>query len=114
VALLLAVGNRELSIKLMDLLSKWMKNCTSMEEIQELIGMEQFLNMLPENEQQWAIEQNPKTCIQAWELKSPDIALPHRYLLDVTFEKGPQTGHCVLIHSCCLLVCVVSVELNTI
>ena len=67
-----------------------MKNCTSMEEIQELMGMEQFLNTLPANEQQWAIEQNPKTCIQAWELKSPDIALSHRYLLDVTLETGPQ------------------------
>ncbi|KAL5509796.1 hypothetical protein EMCRGX_G005226 [Ephydatia muelleri] len=30
--------NRELSVKLMDLLRKWMKSCTSMEEIQELIA----------------------------------------------------------------------------
>ena len=60
--------NRELSVKLMDLLRKWMKSCTSMEEIQELIGMEHFLNTLPANKQLWVMERKPKTCIQAGEL----------------------------------------------
>eukprot|EP00731_Ephydatia_muelleri_P004053 Em0002g229a len=60
--------NRELSVKLMDLLRKWMKSCTSMEEIQELIGMEQFLNTLPANKRLWVMERKPKTCIQAGEL----------------------------------------------
>ena len=60
--------NRELSVMLMDLLRKWMRSCTSMEEIQELIGMEQFLNTLPANKRLWVMERKPKTCIQAGEL----------------------------------------------
>ena len=36
-----------------------------MEEIQELIGMEQFLNTLPANKRLWVMERKPKTCIQA-------------------------------------------------
>ena len=39
-----------------------------MEEIQELIGMEQFLNTLPANKRLWVMERKPKTCIQAGEL----------------------------------------------
>eukprot|EP00731_Ephydatia_muelleri_P003621 Em0001g3621a len=39
--------NREFSVRLMDLLQKWTKGKTSVDEIQQVIGMEQFLNSLP-------------------------------------------------------------------
>ena len=67
----MALGKKQtgkLSVKLMDLLRKWMKSCTSMEEIQKLIGMEQFLNTLPANKRPWVMKRKSKTCNQAGEL----------------------------------------------
>ena len=52
----------------MDLLRKWTKSCTSKEEVQDLIGMEQLFNMLSANKRLWVIERKLKMCIQAGEL----------------------------------------------
>ena len=39
--------NRELAMRLMDLQDKWLKTLSSMREIKEVIGIEQFLTTLP-------------------------------------------------------------------
>lgn len=37
-------GYTEMAIRVMDLLQKWMRECTSMEEVMELVAVEQILN----------------------------------------------------------------------
>ena len=39
--------NRELTLRLMDMQNKWLKKCSTVAEMQEVIGIEQFLNTLP-------------------------------------------------------------------
>eukprot|EP00731_Ephydatia_muelleri_P003650 Em0001g3650a len=60
--------NREFSVRLMDLLQKWTKGKTSVDEIQQVIGMEQFLNSLPLEKRLWLVERKPGSCIAAGEL----------------------------------------------
>eukprot|EP00731_Ephydatia_muelleri_P002993 Em0001g2993a len=60
--------NREFSVRLMDLLQKWMKGKTSVDEIQQVIGMEQFLNSLPLEKRLWLVERKPGSCVAAGEL----------------------------------------------
>ena len=60
--------NRELAVRLMDLLGKWLKECNSVEEVRESIGIEQFFNTLPEEKRLWVTERKPETCLKAGEL----------------------------------------------
>ena len=55
--------NRELAVKLMDLQRKWQKGCESIEELQEIVGKEQFYNSLKLR----IMERRPKTCVEAGE-----------------------------------------------
>ena len=55
--------NRELAVRLWTLLRKWTKSCTSKEEVQDLIGMEQLFNTLSANKRLCVMERKPKTCI---------------------------------------------------
>ena len=61
--------NREYAAKLMDLQRKWLKeHTTSVEQMQEVIGLEQFLNSLPMEKRVWVYEKKPKTFVEAGEL----------------------------------------------
>ena len=61
--------NREYAVKLMDLQRKWLKeHTTSVEQMQEAIGLEQFLNSLPMEKRVWVYEKKPDTCVRAGEL----------------------------------------------
>eukprot|EP00731_Ephydatia_muelleri_P022383 Em0014g974a len=60
--------NRETATRLMDLLGKWMKEHQTAREIQQVIGLEQFLNTLPLEKRLWVHERKPKTCVEAGEL----------------------------------------------
>ena len=61
--------NREYAVKLMDLQRKWLKeHTTTVEQMQEAIGLEQFLNSLPTEKRVWVYEKKPKTCVEAGEL----------------------------------------------
>ena len=40
-------SNRELALRLMDWQGKWLKECKKVEEVMALVGIEQFLNILP-------------------------------------------------------------------
>ena len=39
--------NRELAVRLLVLQTKWLKKCTSIEEVNEQVALEQFLNTFP-------------------------------------------------------------------
>ena len=53
--------NREYAVKLMDLQRKWLKeHSASVEQMQEAIGLEQFLNSLPGEKRVWVYEKKPK------------------------------------------------------
>ena len=60
--------NRELAMRLMDLQDKWLKTPSSMREIKEVIGIEQFLTTLPLEKRAWVKERKPETCVKAGEL----------------------------------------------
>ena len=60
--------NRELAVRLMDLLGKWLKECNSLEEVREYVGMEQFFNTLPAEKRLWVTERKPESCVKAGEL----------------------------------------------
>ena len=60
--------NRELAVRLMDLLGKWLKECNSVEEVREYIGIEQFFNTLPAEKRLWVTEHKPETYVKAGEL----------------------------------------------
>ena len=60
--------NRELAMRLMDLQDKWLKTPSSVQEIKEVIGIEQFLTTLPLEKRAWVKERKPDTCVKAGEL----------------------------------------------
>ena len=65
--------NMETATRLMDLLQKWMKGHQTAEEIQQVIGLEQFLNTLPLEKRLWINEKKPKTYIEI-RRKEPPVA----------------------------------------
>eukprot|EP00731_Ephydatia_muelleri_P039315 Em1376g2a len=52
----------------MDLQGKWLRRHQTMEQVQEAIGIEQFLDTLETVKRLWVIEKKPETCIRAGEL----------------------------------------------
>ena len=59
---------RELSIRLVDLRNKWMRSCSSMEDVAEVICLEQFYETLSVDMRTWVRDKKPRTCKQAGEL----------------------------------------------
>ena len=59
---------RELSIRLLDLQNKWLRNCTSIEQMAAAICLEQFYETLPTDVRTWVQDKKPNTCKQAGEL----------------------------------------------
>ena len=49
-------GYAEMATRVMDLLRKWMRECTSMEEVMEVVAVEQMLNSLPSEVRVWVRE----------------------------------------------------------
>ena len=45
-----------------------MRECHTVEEMDEVIRLEQFLNAVPRDVRVWVSEKKPKTCLQAGEL----------------------------------------------
>ncbi|XP_048373660.1 zinc finger and SCAN domain-containing protein 32-like isoform X2 [Sphaerodactylus townsendi] len=70
-----AEGPREVCSRLRGLCHRWLEpDSRTKEQIVELLILEQFLTVLPEEIQDWVQEYRPKTCIQA-------VALAEHYLL---------------------------------
>ena len=60
--------NKETATRMMDLMQKWTKEYQTVNDIQQVIGLEQFLKTLPLEKRLWVQERKPETCIQAGEL----------------------------------------------
>lgn len=58
----------ELATRVLDLTNKWTRECTTVQELREVIAMEQFLNTLPENLRIWVRERKPATASEAGQL----------------------------------------------
>ena len=59
---------RELVTRLTDLARKWSKDCSTTEELLDLVVREQFLNSLPEDARTWVRERKAKSSVEAGEL----------------------------------------------
>ena len=62
----LTVNYPSASIRLVDLRNKWMRNCSSVEDVAEVICLEQFYETLPADMRTW-VRDKPRTCKQAGE-----------------------------------------------
>ena len=67
-------SHRELAARLKDLAGKWMKTCTSIEELRDLVVLEQLLNTLLEDAHIFVKERKPKTSMEAGRLADGYIA----------------------------------------
>ena len=67
-------SNRELAARLEDLAGKWMKACTSIDELRDLVVLEQLLNTLPEDVRIFVKERKPRTSVEAGRLADDYIA----------------------------------------
>ena len=45
-----------------------MKGKTTVDEMQQVIGVEQFLNSFPQEKRLWLVEKKPRSCVAAGEL----------------------------------------------
>eukprot|EP00731_Ephydatia_muelleri_P006651 Em0003g899a len=76
----------------MDLLQKWLKEHQTVDEIQQVVGMEQFLNTLPLEKRLWVLEKKLKTCIEAGELvdEYERIRLKEPTITEAAAKKSPD------------------------
>ena len=58
---------RELSKCLLDLQSKWLRNCTTVKNMTTAICLEQFYDTLPMDVRTWVQDKKPNTCQKAGE-----------------------------------------------
>ena len=68
---------RQLAIRADDLLSKWTKECKTVDEIRHLVATEQILESLPGEIRVWVRERKPKTATEAGQL-ADDYVLARR------------------------------------
>ena len=61
-------SNRAYVIRLLDLKSKWQRDCDTVEKVKEAIGLEQFLKTLPTEKRVWVSDRKPETCVKAGEI----------------------------------------------
>ena len=59
--------NREFAVRMMDSLTKWLKEYKTVDQVHQVVGIEQLLSSLPVEKRLWLVERKPKTCLQAGE-----------------------------------------------
>eukprot|EP00731_Ephydatia_muelleri_P004329 Em0002g505a len=59
--------NREFGVRMMDSLTKWLKEHKTVDQVHQVLGIDQFLSSLPVEKRLWLVERKPKTCLQAGE-----------------------------------------------
>ena len=60
--------HRELATRLLDLASKWTKECTTVQEVVEVIVKEQLLDTMPASVRVWMHEHKPQDSVEAGQL----------------------------------------------
>ena len=84
------------------LLQKWMRECTSMEEVMEVVAVEQMLNSLPAEVKVWVRERKPRTVAEVGKLDD-DFAQARgqtkeeRHRSDEGRPEDEQCYHCGLV-----------------
>ena len=81
-AILARYDINEEAYRLVDLRNKWMRNCSSVEDVAEVICLEQFYETLPADMRTWVRDKKPRTCKQAGELADEFVQ---------TRQTGPST-----------------------
>ena len=61
-------GYAEMATRVMHLLRKWTRECTSMEEVMEVVAVEQMLNSFPAEVRVWVRERKPRTVAEVGKL----------------------------------------------
>ena len=59
--------NREFTVRMMDSLTKWLKEYNTVDQIHQVLGIEQFLSSLPVEKRLWLVERKPKSYLQTGE-----------------------------------------------
>ena len=60
--------HRQLAIRMGDLVNKWLKDISTVEQIKDAVVLEQFLNCLSSPIRVWIKERKPKSCLEAGQL----------------------------------------------
>ena len=68
---------RQMATRILDLTNYWTRECSTVEELRELIATEQVLRSLPENIRVWVHERKPTTAAEAGQL-AEDYLLARR------------------------------------
>ena len=86
-------SNRELTARLNDLASKWLQDCSSVDQVKDLIVMEQLVDMLPVDVRIFVRERKPKSSAEAakladdyWQARKPTFGKRAGY------SRQPQGG----------------------
>ena len=85
---------RELAVRSMDLLQKWMKDHReTVQDVLEQVALEQLMSTFPREVNIWVQEKKPRTAIEAGQLAD-------EYMLSQQWSVGPrQSGHQVTENS---------------
>ena len=86
--------NRELVVRLEDLVRKWAKNCESVDELRDTLVLEQLMNTLPEDVRIFVRERKPRSSAEAGALANDFVAARRESIVEPMKDdqKGEETG----------------------
>ena len=84
----------EITTRLTDLAGKWLKDCTTADEVKDAVVKEQLLATLPEDVRVWVTERKPKTIAEAGQLAEDYLQARTTGTLSVQKSDRPPTGPC--------------------
>eukprot|EP00731_Ephydatia_muelleri_P000514 Em0001g514a len=64
-------SNGSYAIRLLDLESKWLRDCDMVEKVKVAIGLEQFWKSLPAEKRVWVSDRKPETCVKQAKCPKP-------------------------------------------
>ena len=76
--------------RLDDLATKWMKSCTTRDELKDLVILEQLLTMLPEDVRLFVRERKPKTSVEASKLADDYLLARKENASDIRKEEDKK------------------------
>ena len=73
--------NREFAVRMMDSLTKWLKEYKMVDQVHQVVGIEQLLSSLPVEKRLWLVERKPKTSLGT-----------RLMAVQYSHQSGPQTN----------------------